>query len=179
MKTRSIESYIRGIIDFGLSWPQKTGIKVLWEKYSMMAAFYRYQKHTLEKHCMPCNLTWLKCLFEKSTDFTFPPETMRLLVEMFKETHRKNNCMIPNLLLKLKAEAHRSECDSLCYVINLYEKNDYKILWGGESNYLMMYKNIPIDISESTAHKAVCVKPLDGTNCPVSGVFLNCRRVIF
>lgn len=100
-------------------------------------------------------------------------------MEMFKETHRKNNCMIPNLLLKLKAEAHRSECDSLCYVINLYEKNDYKILWGGESNYLMMYKNIPIDISESTAHKAVCVKPLDGTNCPVSGVFLNCRRVIF
>lgn len=100
-------------------------------------------------------------------------------MEMFKETHRKNNCMIPNLLLKLKPEVHRSECDSLCYVINLYEKNDYKILWGGESNYLMMYKNIPIDISESTAHKAVCIKSLDGTNSPVSGVLLNCRRVIF
>jgi len=83
--------------------------------------------------------------------------------------------MIPNLLLKPKAEAHRGECNSSCYVINLYGQNDYKILWGGESNYLMMYKNIPIDISESTAHKAVCIKPLDGTNSPVCDVLLNCR----
>lgn len=73
---------------------------------------------------------------------------MSLLVEKFKGTHRKNYCIIPNLLLKLKAEAHRSEYDSLCYVINLYEQNDYKFLWEGESNYLMMYKYIPLDISK-------------------------------
>lgn len=48
----------------------------------------------------------------------------------------------------------------------------------GKSNYLMMYKNIPTDISESTVHKAVCIKPLDGTNSPVSGVLLICMRVI-
>jgi len=46
-----------------------------------MAVFYRYQKHTPQKHCILCNLMWLKCLFMKSTDSTFPPETMRLLVE--------------------------------------------------------------------------------------------------
>lgn len=90
----------------------------------------------------------------------------------------RKNCMIPNLLLKLKAEVHRSKCDSLCYVINLYEQNDYKILWGGESNYLMMYKNIPVDILESTVHKTVCVRPVDGTNSPVRGILLNSIRVI-
>lgn len=111
-------------------------------------------------------------------DSTFPPETMRLLVEILKETHRKKNCMIPNLLLKLKAEVHRSKCDSLCYVINLYEQNVYNILWGGESNYLIMYKNTPVDILEITVHKTVCIKPLDGTNSPVRGILLNSTRVI-
>lgn len=86
--------------------------------------------------------------------------------------------MIPNLLLKLKAEAHRSESGSLCYVINLYEQNYDKMLRRGQSNYLMMYKNIPIDVSESTVHKAVCTKSLDA-NSPVSGVLLNCKGVYF
>lgn len=45
----------------------------------------------------------------------------------------------------------------------------------GKANYLMMYKNIPIYISESTVQKAVCIKPLDGVNSPVSGILLNCR----
>lgn len=139
----------------------------------MMSAFYRYQHHKMKKLCIICNLTWLKCLLRKSTDITFPPETMGLMVEMFKETHRKNICMIHKQWLKLKAEAHGSECDSLCYIINLYEKNYCKILWGVESNYLMMYKNIPIDVSESTAHKTAGKKPLDGTISPAHSILVN------
>lgn len=138
-----------------------------------MSAFYRYQQHKVKKHYLPCNLTWLKCLLRKSTDVTFPPGTMRLLVEIFKETHRKNIYMIPNQWLKLKAEDHMSECDSLCYIINLYEQNYSKILWGVESNYLMMYKIIPIDVSESNMHKTVCKKTLDGRNSPAHGTLVN------
>lgn len=139
----------------------------------MMSTFYRHQQQKMKKHCIPCNLKWLKCLLRKSTDITFSPGTMRLMVEMFKETYRKNICMIPNQWLKVKAEAYISECNSLCYIINLYEQNYCKILWGVESNYLMMCKNIPIDVSESTAHKTVCKKPLNGTNSPAHGILVK------
>lgn len=144
-----------------------------------MSAFYRYQQHKMKEHCVLHNLTWLKCLLRKSIDITFPPGTMRLVVEMFKETHRKNICMIPKQWLKLKAEAHMSECDSLCYIINLYEQNYCKILWGVESNYLMMYKNIAIDASESTAHKTVCRKALDVTNSPAHSILVNSTSYFF